>query len=1166
MADERNTTFPVAAFSVVVLLLSAIFVGDRPFDLPRLGETGNSKGDRLLQPPIEARLWEDPFAALKRYREKFKEPCATGPKADPVCWGEWPPIEDMTTIVAVLLPGEEFVGSEEMRRRTRYAVLAGLAQEGFVPTDSERMGFSRQLRCDWVGHCDGAPFDVPYEILRKGGVLPGRVLVLWIDDATLGRAWLSRVVSLLTDLHLGPSTDLRIIGPNDSTKFEKLHADFADLERRVDKISDDQRERFKDRWRTLARTQLINPFTTTAEDTLLEAVDPWIKLRYPLMVTLLQCKEQKCIDRFLDDRLKRIGSRLGLPIDLNGGEPVRFVRTIGTDQVNIDLLVKELCARGVAESSKNQVVLLHELDTVYARTLSTALERRLSKDPDPPCPESTVRPRVVLYSYLRGLDGVAVDGAPKEQRLIPRPAADKEKTDAKTPDIEWPETRDQRDYVRRLVDRMKLELGDLDTKFSTSTAAIGLLGSEVHDKLLLAQALRPAFPDRLLFTIDLDARLFHPEVLPFTRNLVVATSLPLVPPSLDDGRDIRVAPFRDVYQSATFYAARYAVAPHSLAQDRLAAIESELKSGALYEIGRDGPVRLGISKPPKREIDARLDYGILSLVVLLVLAGLILFGVPGPSMKNSRPSNPLTSVRCFRLTTAVLGSMTVAALGFGLGVVAELFLPGQVRLSGALALAFLAAILFVGFRYPGIGAPPGKWRQPRPAMIKALRGPRPRPALVNARQRRRVARIVALVVALGLVLALRDWSPPDAMPEPFTLTDGVSAWPSILLRTLVIVLFPWCLDFAWNKGVDIGRGIGREFFAYDPWYRPRRCRPPVNLTRLRWRFRRLCQYWAGSWPHLRRLRRVLAATSLWFWQPRIAWKIDKRVDGYKLWKAYRKLLSEPQRVGRLLCWLVLTFVAIFLFSILVAGPWPNPPVRGTEDRLLFRATTLGCGAAILVLLVLATNGAVLTRRLIAIMGKGRTAYPRAVVQRFAAELGPEITAQPLLYYPIAARIRDRGTSLFDGRNSLFDPWLDARFLAKHTESVSQLIYYPFALLALFIFSRSPLFDNWQIGGPVSILVTCYLLWAIAMGALLSRGAEAARRKIIEVLEKDLLWLQGAGARYHDLAAQYPRLIAQVRELRQGAFAPLTQQPLVHSMMVPLSVAGVQLVEMVVRAR
>jgi hypothetical protein len=60
-----------------------------------------------------------------------------------------------------------------------------------------------------------------------------------------------------------------------------------------------------------------------------------------------------------------------------------------------------------------------------------------------------------------------------------------------------------------------------------------------------------------------------------------------------------------------------------------------------------------------------------------------------------------------------------------------------------------------------------------------------------------------------------------------------------------------------------------------------------------------------------------------------------------------------------------------------------------------------------------------------------------------------------------------------------------------------------------------------------------------------------------------LWLKGcSSAEDQALAEQFPSLIAQVKELRRGAFAPFFEQPLVRAVLVPLgSIGGLQLIEL-----
>ena len=188
------------------------------------------------------------------------------------------------------------------------------------------------------------------------------------------------------------------------------------------------------------------------------------------------------------------------------------------------------------------------------------------------------------------------------------------------PSIEWPESRDQRDNVRRLVEQIKLEADGGGTK--AQVRAIGVIGTDVNDKLLLVQALRASFSDRVLFTTDIDARLLHPEAVRYTRNLIVASSLPLALDDeiLDQKLRARVAPFRDMYQTATFLGARYASADDKQASLLHPAIEKRLEKPILYEIGRDSEVELGIDKVLEHERDRRFGYALLAGGLLLVSA------------------------------------------------------------------------------------------------------------------------------------------------------------------------------------------------------------------------------------------------------------------------------------------------------------------------------------------------------------------------------------------------------------------------------------------------------------------------------------------------------------------------------------------------------------------
>ncbi len=155
-----------------------------------------------------------------------------------------------------------------------------------------------------------------------------------------------------------------------------------------------------------------------------------------------------------------------------------------------------------------------------------------------------------------------------------------------------------------------------------------------------------------------------------------------------------------------------------------------------------------------------------------------------------------------------------------------------------------------------------------------------------------------------------------------------------------------------------------------------------------------------------------------------------------------------------------------------------------------------------------------------------------------------------------------------GRNSILDPWIDANLLADHTEGISKLIFFPLILLGLLFVARLQIFDNWSPNNVVMIVLVVFLLWMVGVATALNVGAEIARRRALEFMRQDLLWLKGS-SNPDDLALaeQFQSLIKQVEELRRGAFAPFFEQPLVRAVLVPLGgVGGLQLLELLTLVR
>jgi hypothetical protein len=104
--------------------------------------------------------------------------------------------------------------------------------------------------------------------------------------------------------------------------------------------------------------------------------------------------------------------------------------------------------------------------------------------------------------------------------------------------------------------RLPARIRELEKEDNVRYRAIGLFGSDVHDKLQILRALKPQFPQALFFTNDLDARLWQGENRSDSINLVVAGAFGL---SMNGEIQGSVAPFRSSYQTATYLACLHAI-------------------------------------------------------------------------------------------------------------------------------------------------------------------------------------------------------------------------------------------------------------------------------------------------------------------------------------------------------------------------------------------------------------------------------------------------------------------------------------------------------------------------------------------------------------------------------------------------------------------------------
>jgi hypothetical protein len=172
MADDSKQSFPNIGGNgfVWILLVAAgtFFVAHQPpLEGSRPPTTGRLIPQQARVQDIDARLWQDPFGAVAEQMTKLPElRSETCPddnnehcqsplsKYDPNSF----PSRQLVLVVPV--SGSPYSDDRESRRRTRYAVLAGLNAEGFAPEDEQHIKFYRP----GPTHASSAPVAVQVDV------------------------------------------------------------------------------------------------------------------------------------------------------------------------------------------------------------------------------------------------------------------------------------------------------------------------------------------------------------------------------------------------------------------------------------------------------------------------------------------------------------------------------------------------------------------------------------------------------------------------------------------------------------------------------------------------------------------------------------------------------------------------------------------------------------------------------------------------------------------------------------------------------------------------------------------------------------------------------------------------------------------------------------------
>ncbi|HWE93124.1 MAG TPA: hypothetical protein VG269_04055 [Tepidisphaeraceae bacterium] len=280
----------------------------------------------------------------------------------------------------------------------------------------------------------------------------------------------------------------------------------------------------------------------------------------------------------------------GEAFDNNDSLALRLTRTNCTDDELMTTLVDELALRGVDLTDfADHVALVTELDTFYGRAMPVSFQAAAAAKWGPSAPK-----QVRVFQYVRRLDGITSDGSAPESatwnaaahasNTAPGRGEKPEVSKLPTGQGERPDGNRQYDYMRRIAQTLEDQERSFSYDHRGGFRAIGVLGSDVYDKLLVMRALHDRFPRAVFFTTDLDNRLFQKDELESTQNLIVASGYGLM---LRENLQGTIPPFRDGYQTAVYGSCLEALQFVDPSSTSNAHFQSRPKP-RLFEIGRDG--------------------------------------------------------------------------------------------------------------------------------------------------------------------------------------------------------------------------------------------------------------------------------------------------------------------------------------------------------------------------------------------------------------------------------------------------------------------------------------------------------------------------------------------------------------------------------------------------
>jgi hypothetical protein len=1178
--------FALATAIVAYWQFQALLISSRP--AASAMATTSTIGDQKFL----ARLWQDPLVnpstnhicKVSALRSQIIEKSSLGSSCE---------------IIPVMIEGFPYAEDVEARLRTRHAVETAVFAAGYEPLDRSHLGM---IELDWPRTFYRTNVDalelsadkayttlrVPFEWAQKG---TNNLLILWLQEEQFADYPLTRYALLMTNLDVGRACQVKVIGPRSSDTLRAMlnnlstsHKPFA-----TPWFWTNWFETENEAQRGLLRSNvtIYSPSATAPDSRISADLDP--RLADP---ETDQSPRQKVTEKF------------------NDLKPGFFHNCVLTDDYLASALVDELELRQVwnGTNDKNCIALVTESDTTYGRTLPACFVAAAMRVPVASVPNSEGWPsNIFLYSYLRGLDGaMAAAEQPIDQNDTPKPndhqrGAENSSAKRGPDDYERADGEGQLDYARRIAYRLK----DTDKELRRDhhhIVAIGVLGTDTYDKLILLEALRPLFREAVFFCTDLDSCYTEVQERQFTRNLLVASPDGLVPPTLTSAPTAKPTAFRDCYQTSIYKAC-------------LEALDSTTKPSIpnaprRFEIGRSRVIDLQeldskswrLSVTPRNLVAWLLGFvGALCLSLLLPVMQDRIKSLVFRFCKRSDEVGPLVDTRrrdppqrwyewllnekfldeveaekyiCLQRVTGEESRLLVIFAGIGVVLVLSglYFFPNAnsgyrgepfywnegvsiwpTELCRSAACVF--GILFLvrashGYKQHGLNLL-YRFFGPRDTGCLLLTEAQFKDAQAIARKIRKKVGPVAASLADHMNSTELAILSPEA--DPARLKRDLQSFLNRIIVEKKIVID---VDHFSGQNHDEHHLAKHRLIKHLAKLQPR----GENLICLN---RMILEELFSN--ELTPQERKAPAISELHSPPGLSVLRGKNRMTQLLWRIflrnYKTSINFWPKLGDAVCVqsLFCEYVergddknryfritpAAFSYFLFVAGllaywGWPDVPGRGGLSFAI-DYFTLSLGIVLLVLLsFFVVDATRLTEQLLERLGDGVSVWPEHLLRRIALDLN----ADP----------------------SHLAGFLDVQFVAYHTQELGKIVKYPFIVLAIMLLGRNKFFAPWSWPPPLLIISLTIASLTFLCAFHIRRAAVRVRNQAVAVMQdiaimfasdeaEDYSWtiiVEGTvkQCKATNYGAKIEGLIKEIQEIRAGAYAPVLRDDSVGAALIP----------------